>query len=56
MYMIFSLQLLLFQTADLFHFCVKTLQHFLPKSSDSKDSEKRTEEFEYVLQYDRKYI
>ncbi|XP_060581640.1 uncharacterized protein C12orf56-like [Ruditapes philippinarum] len=44
----FSLKRLFWKTADLFHFCVKTLQHFLPKSPDSKDSEKRTEEFEFV--------
>lgn len=45
----FSLKRLFWKNSDLFNFCVKTLQHFLPKSQASKDENKRADEFEFVI-------
>lgn len=44
----FALKRLFWKSADLFHFCVKTLQNFLPKSSAGTDKSRRSDEFELV--------
>ncbi|KAL4225887.1 hypothetical protein ACF0H5_013875 [Mactra antiquata] len=44
----FSLKRLFWKNSDLFHFCVKKLQFYLPKSQAGLDKHKRTDEFEFV--------